>query len=171
MEQSILIKCILDGIINSEGGYVNRAEDRGGPTNWGITLITLAEIRGGSVTIDDLKSLTEFGAREIYKYRYIEGPGYLGITSPDLLELVVDTAVNNGRSRATKWLQRSAGVIEDGILGPITVAKVNLNPKKIYRNLCAERMKAYGALVSQNHSQVVFIAGWLNRLARFVRRG
>ncbi|EBX6544177.1 hypothetical protein DS229_25035, partial [Salmonella enterica subsp. enterica serovar Larochelle] len=31
---------IFNAILEKEGGYVNHADDRGGPTNWGITQVT-----------------------------------------------------------------------------------------------------------------------------------
>jgi len=43
-----------------------------------------------------------------------------------LRALVVDAGVNHGVRRAAKWLQRAAGVEEDGIVGPRTLAAVNV---------------------------------------------
>ena len=160
---------LLDRILAREGGYVNRAEDRGGPTNFGITLGTLREFMGNdALTADDVKALLVAVARDIYEKRYLAP--FTQIENDDLFDLVVDTAVNNGRGRASLWLQRAAGVVEDGIIGPKTIAKVNANSFEIYFRVCALRIKAYGALISQNHAQAVFAAGWMNRVAEFVSR-
>jgi lysozyme family protein len=159
---------IVERIIAREGGFVNRAEDRGGPTNWGITIGTLGEWRNMKATVADVQALTRLEAALIYKVRYIAP--FEGVKHDDLFDLVVDTAVNNGRGRAAQWLQRAVGVVEDGSIGPISLAKINASPSRAYFDLCAVRMKAYGALISQNHSQAVFAAGWMNRLAEFVAR-
>jgi lysozyme family protein len=159
---------IVARIIEREGGYVNRAEDRGGPTNFGITITTLGEWLDRPVTAVDVQGLTRLGAATIYKARYLTP--FEGVTHDDLFDLVVDTAVNNGRGRAAQWLQRAVGVVEDGQVGPVTLAQVNARPIRSYFKLCAIRMKAYGALISAKHSQAVFAAGWMNRLAEFVAR-
>jgi lysozyme family protein len=162
-------------ILDREGDYVDRAEDRGGPTNFGITIKTLSEIRGTPQTATNVKQLTKLEAKNIYLTRYIMP--FEKIADDNLFDLVVDTAVNNGRGRAALWLQRAAGVMEDGIIGPVTLARVNglfgrwVNDHPVvYYKLCAVRMKAYGALISQQHSQATFAAGWMNRLAEFVGR-
>ncbi len=155
-----------ENIIRREGGFVNIAADRGGPTNFGITLKTLGEERGAVVTVADVQALTKEEAIAIYRRRYILP--FEAIAWDPLFALVVDTAVNNGRGRAAQWLQRAVGAVEDGVIGPKTLAKVEVNPAATFCRLFSVRMKAYGALVAQNHSQVVFIAGWLNRLSEFM---
>lgn len=159
---------IVSRILSREGGWVNRAEDRGGPTNMGITLATAREVFSPSYTVEMLIGLTTEAAATIYRDRYVRP--FEDITNDDLFDLTVDTAVNNGRGRAALWLQRAAGVVEDGRVGPVTLAKVNATPIQMYYRLIAVRMKAYGALISQNHSQAVFAGGWMNRLAEFVAR-
>jgi len=159
---------VVARILEREGGFVNRVEDRGGPTNFGITLGTLAEWRNKVVSALDVQMLTSLEAGLIYRERYCKP--FEGIIHEDLFDLVVDTAVNNGRGRAAAWLQRAVGVVEDGQIGPISLARINAGPVRAYFDLCALRMKAYGALISQNHSQAVFAAGWMNRLAEFVAR-
>jgi len=155
-------------IIKREGGYVNRAEDRGGPTNFGITIGTLSEVLGRPCTVADVQSLSLTMARNIYLMRYVAP--FEGIVHDDLFDLAMDTAVNNGRGRAAQWLQRAVGVVEDGQIGPISLSKINVSPVRAYFDLCAIRMKAYGALISAKHEQAVFAAGWMNRLAEFVAR-
>lgn len=164
---------VIQEILKAEGGYVYKAEDRGGPTNFGITLATLQEEVGDRavVTAETVKNLTVDEAVSIYKAKYVSP--FEWINNDKLFYLVVDTAVNNGRGRATLWLQRAVGALEDGIIGPKTQASVNSQASFMhtYYEFFAIRMRAYGALVSQNHSQAVFVAGWLNRLARFVHYG
>jgi lysozyme family protein len=159
---------VIDAILEREGGWVDRAEDRGGPTNMGITIGTAREVWGTTFTVYQLRNITMHMAEEVYRNRY--AAPFEGIIDDDLFDLVVDTAVNNGRGRAAIWLQRAAGVVEDGSIGPVTLAKVNAWPVKMYYGVIGIRMKAYGALISQNHSQAIFAAGWLNRLAEFVVR-
>jgi lysozyme family protein len=159
---------VIAKIIGREGGYVDRAEDRGGPTNFGITISTLSEFAKSPATPATVKSLDRATAETIYYQRYMVGPGFTAIADDRLFELVVDTAVNNGRARAIGWLQRSLGQVEDGILGPVTLAHAAASPRRAYWALIALRMKKYGALISANHSQAVFAGGWLNRLAEFV---
>ena len=160
---------ILDAVIAREGGYVNNPADAGGPTNFGITLATLAAYRGRPATADDVRALTEAEAREIYRVRYIDGPGYGAIADDDLRALVVDCAVNHGSGRATRWLQAAAGVSPDGILGPATRAAVGVsNARELRARVTAARARAYGHLITRDPAQSVFAAGWLDRLAEFI---
>lgn len=163
---------IIDGIIHREGGFVNHPADRGGPTNWGITQAKLSEWRRKPVTVDDVRNLTEGEARQIYRHEYIVGPGFANITDEPLRELVVDCGVNHGTRRASQWLQSVAGVHTDGIVGPKTLHAVNFgNSKLLYRKLLAMRCRFFGRLISNDHSQAVFAAGWLNhRVAEFIER-
>ena len=104
-------KC-LEVILKSEGGYVNDPHDRGGETNMGISKRAFPDV--------DIKNLTKEHASAIYKKYYwdkVQGDGL-----PSGLDLVVfDSAVNSGPAQAVKWLQRSIGVKDDGVLGPITI--------------------------------------------------
>lgn len=162
---------VVTRIIQREGGFTDHPADKGGPTNFGITIGRLSEVRGVPQTADDVRMLSQQDAATIYINEYIVKPKFDKITNDSLFELVVDTGVLNGRERTTLWLQRAAGALEDGILGPRTLNAVNMDPRSVYNKLCALRVKSYGAIVSKNASQVVFIAGWLNRVAEFISRG
>ena len=160
---------IVTGILKREAGYVNRAEDRGGPTNYGITMPTLEEWRRHKVTVDDIKNLTEAEAREIYLAMFIRRPGFSRIPDARLRELVVDAGVMSHPRHAAEWLQKVLGVRQDGVLGPQTMAKLAQTPSIfVYLGMCGLRMRIYGRLITSRPSQAVFAAGWMNRVADFV---
>lgn len=160
---------IIDEILRREGGFVDNAADRGGPTRYGITLATLQAWRGKPVTRDDVVNLSEDEARQIYEQEYIVKPGFSRIPFERLRGLLVDCAVNHGTGWAAKALQRAAGVTADGAIGPATLQAVTgADPAVLYRKVLADRIRLYGKIISKDHSQAVFAGGWLNRAAEFV---
>jgi lysozyme family protein len=171
---------ILDSVIRREGGYVNRADDRGGPTKYGITLATLSTWRHAPVTAADVEALTELEARSIYQSEYIEKPGFNRIDDEPLRDLLVDCAVNHGPPRAIKWLQGALGVAPDGQIGPVTLASLEAAYSwAVYYSVVAERIRFYGRLVSKDKADAdkdgisdagENASGWLNRVAEFVER-
>lgn len=162
-------KEVLDEILAREGGFINHPADKGGATNWGITIETLSEWRKKPAGVNDVMHLTRAEAREIYRAQYIERPGFLGIENEKVRSLVIDCAVNHGVTRAIKLLQQAAHVFADGILGPKSLAAVNrMTPAALYRRLCAERVRLYGRIITKDPSQAVFAAGWCNRVAEFI---
>lgn len=159
---------IIDAILAREGGYVDHAADRGGPTNFGITIGSLALYRGHPVTPSDVRLLTEAEARLIYLHDYIQRPGFDRIFDMALKALVVDMAVNHGPGRAVRLLQRALGVKEDGVLGDETAAAANAAGPSLRAKVCAERVRFYGQIIAGDPTQSVFAAGWLNRAAGFI---
>lgn len=102
------IKTMLDGIIKSEGGYVNHPNDRGGATKYGITIATLRSWRGKAVTNTDVQNLTVEEARDIYFNRYVKAPGFLAVFELDAkvgYELI-DAGVLSGPTVPSRWFQR-----------------------------------------------------------------
>lgn len=163
---------IIDKILELEGGFVDHPNDRGGPTNYGITQRTLSDWRGHPVSVEDVRELTEDEARMIYLARYIIEPGFHAIVDPGLRALVIDCGVNHGPDRASRWLQRAAFVNADGIVGPITLHAVNTSePCVLYHRVLATRASFYGQIIDNDSSQGDFAAGWMNRLAEWIRLG
>lgn len=160
---------IIDGIIRREGGFVDHEADSAGPTNFGITQATLADWRGRPATIDDMRTLGETEAREIYREEFLIRPGFLGIENEHVRTLTVDCCVHHGVKNAVILLQRAARVFPDGIFGPNTRAAVNrMTAAVVYRRLCAARARFLGEIITRKPSQAVFAAGWMNRLAEFL---
>ena len=158
---------IIEEILRREGGYVDHPADKGGPTNFGITLKTLSDFEGKAATAEDVKSLDKNKARTIYKALYVDP--FAWVTGPKLRALVIDSAVNHGVNRATKWLQEALGVKPDGIVGPKTErAMLIAQSQVVYRVFLRRRIVFYGEIISKDHSQAVFALGWARRVAEFV---
>jgi lysozyme family protein len=162
---------LIDDILRREGGFVDHPHDRGGPTKFGITLTTLAAWRRRPVTVEDVRDLAPDEARGIYRSEYVEKPGFDRISDPRLRALVVDCGVNHGQVRATRWLQRAAGVVADGKLGSVTLGAVNTGDAlRLFLRVIAQRIRFYGEIVRNDPTQATFIAGWNARAAEFLER-
>lgn len=95
---------IIAEVIARERGYVNRPDDSGGATRWGIT----EEVARENGYAGPMETLPRPFAEEIYWHRYIFKPGFhlvAFISEPVATELV-DTGVNMGQATATIFLQR-----------------------------------------------------------------
>lgn len=178
-------EAVIDAILRREGWprYTDRSSDRGGPTKGGITLATLTSWRKRPVTATDVAALDEAEVRAIYRARYIEEPGFVGIADAALRALVIDSGVNHGTTRAGKWLQDAVNDLAgrpllkvDGAVGPKTLAAVNgADAAGLWRSVFVARMCFYGDLISSDarkrgrtDDQALNAAGWLNRLAEFM---
>lgn len=158
---------LISKVIEREGGYVNHALDRGGPTNWGITQATLSDWRGFPATDFHVRTLSQAEARLIYRERYFNG--LEGVTDPKVLEFLFDYAVNSGTGRAVKALQSVIGTTPDGAWGPKSAAALKAVPDQsaLYWPLVCERLDNFLRIIGRDPSQAVFAAGWANRIKPF----
>lgn len=174
------IEQIIDELIEREGGYVNHPADRGGPTKYGITRAVLAEYRGRPVTEDDVRNMQRMEAENIYRNKYLTSHQLHRITDPYLMVLAFDCAVLHGPQRAIRWMQKIAGVVDDGVLGPISEVAINtMDPVRMYQKLLARRFEFFGEIISHDPElkkaklagydlQAEFALGWLRRAAGFL---
>ena len=94
----------IEYVLAHEAGYVNDPQDRGGPTNMGITLATLSAWRGVRVTAADVQALSRGEATAIYRSEFWDR--ILADLLPAGLDYALfDFAVNSGAGRAVKYLQ------------------------------------------------------------------
>ena len=167
---------MIADILRREGGFVNHPADRGGPTNYGITQLTLAAYQGRSVVAGEVAALTEEQATGIYAEMFYEDPR-LYLLPRALQPFVFDAAVHHGPGRAIRMLQdvlNQAGfgpVTRDGIAGTRTAAAADRALSKMGDLLLAalveERRNFFLRIVAADDSQSAFLAGWLNRVAEF----
>jgi lysozyme family protein len=160
---------IIDDLIRREGSkYTDHPSDRGGPTRWGVTLQTLREERGPLMTATDVARLTEQDARDIYRRRYIRRPGFDMVKDDRLRALLVDYGVNSGPKRAVIALQRAIGAAPDGRFGAETMKRLEgKDGPRTYAEVLRQRLRLYVDIVLDDHSQLVFLRGWMNRLGEF----
>lgn len=107
----------FDRLIGHEGGYSFNPADTGGETMWGIT----ARVARASGYQGDMRSLPREKAKEIARACY-----WTPCRADELPELlrfdIFDAAYNSGVQQAAKWLQRVVGTLDDGVIGPKTIA-------------------------------------------------
>lgn len=168
------IDTLIDDIIKNEGGFVNHKDDKGGATNFGITIATLSDYLGREASIGDVKNMPIQLARQIYRKNYYEKPNVYMLDAP--LDLAVfDICVNSGASRAGKILQEACNacgstLFVDGKIGAKTAFEANthlVNKKDILNKITDLRVSFYREIVKNNPSQGVFLKGWIIRAEKY----
>lgn len=153
----------IERVLLHEGGYVDHPRDPGGATNFGITE-RVARAYGYKGHVRNLPRAT---AVDIYRQQY--WAPVKGDELPFAVAFqVFDAAVNHGVGNATRWLQRSVGVAEDGKLGPISLGAIRAaDPAKLILTFNDIRLKFYASLSTFG----TFGRGWSRRLADNLRLG
>lgn len=137
-------------------GYVNIPADRGGETKYGI-----AKNANPSV---DVRNLDLAGAMDIYFTNYWLKGKCDRLTYP-LTVMHFDGCCNHGIGRASKFLQRAAGVEADGSIGDQTVMAIEgMDSATLIQNLSDIRTQFYSSIVQRDPSQGVFLNGWMRRI-------
>lgn len=151
---------IIDDIIRREGPATNDPTDRGGRTAFGIS--KHANLQAWA---DD--KVTEEEAREIYERKYLKP--FIGIQDQRLLHHLVDWGVTSGPTLVAMKLQEYVGAEVDGLIGPQTLAHIEVIDQKWLNNqLMTERLRMIGRVVSKDWSQAKFVSGWINRAVEFL---
>lgn len=150
----------LAEVLKHEGGYVNHPKDPGGETNLGVTRRTYEAWTEGAVSSETMRALTVQQVAPIYEAWYWRAASCDRL--PDGVDLITfDAAVNQGPARARRWVQRAAGVREDGMIGPVTLAAVkSASPRVIIDRIAGYRLAAYRSLATWE----TFGRGWSRRL-------
>ncbi|MBZ6378675.1 hypothetical protein B5C34_11690 [Pacificimonas flava] len=171
---------LLDDLIEREGGYVDHPDDRGGPTNYGITAATARRYGydGG------VQGLPLEMAREIYRARYWTGPALdrVADVAPGVAAELFDTGVNMGPATAIRMLQRAlnamnrneqdwSDLVMDGQVGPATLSALTAYLEKrvprgemiLLRALDALQGARYIELAEARPANESFVYGWLSK--------
>lgn len=154
-------------LLQLEGGYTNHPDDKGGPTNKGITLQTYRQYCGESKTVKDLQNISYGTWQKIMKDMYWDKCLADDIFNQSVAMLVVDWCVNSGMV-GLRRVQEIVGTKPDGIAGPKTLIAINsADQSELFERVLNARKQFYVNIVKKNPSQSVFMNGWMNRLAMF----
>lgn len=153
-------------VVGEEGGYTTNPAD---PGNWtggacgrGLCNGTRYGVSAAAYPSLAIATLTLDAARAIYRRDYWD-PVQGDRLPPPLALLVFDAAVNNGVSRAVRWLQQAAGVAPDGTMGPRTLAAVAARADQgMLAEFQAQRLVFMAGLPTWR----TFGLGWARRLCR-----
>ncbi|MDK3075639.1 glycosyl hydrolase 108 family protein [Sedimentitalea sp. JM2-8] len=153
-----------------EGGFADHPADKGGATNMGITIGTLADWRGADVTVEDVRNLTRAEADEIFRTRYY-AMCRCGEMPERMAMVVYNCAVLSGPKTAIKFVQDAfndlgltvdgKGLEVDGILGRLTMGAVQQTDPGVLADAFMDRQEQY---LRSLDTFSVFGAGWLNRM-------
>lgn len=161
-----------------EGGLSNHKLDKGGITQYGISLRFLRaegiDVDGdGDVDANDILILTKGQAEQIYYKFFWKKINCNRIENDKLAFNVFDTAVNCGTPIAIILLQRvlknfNPSLKIDGVLGEKTLASLaKEDPILINNHYKNERIAHYEGIVARDATQKVFLNGWRNRANKF----
>jgi len=152
----------LAAVLVHEGGRVDDPQDPGGRTAFGITQRVYDAWRGShGLAVRDVWKIEQSETAAIYRHEYWDA--IRGDDLPSGLDYCIfDFAVNSGVNRASRYLQRAAGVADDGKIGPMTLAAVKAEPApELIAAVCNARL----AFLQQLPTFVRFGRGWTARVA------
>lgn len=155
----------FERLIGHEGKFTNDRQDRG---NWTTGVIGKGELKGTKYGISamtypdlDIKNLTLVQAKQIYKRDWWDKINADQI-NPALVFQVWDFAINAGMGTAKRKLQLAVGVLDDGIIGNLTIQAINkADLNDILLKFNAERLKYYTSLSTWPR----YGKGWTLRVA------
>ena len=154
----------LKELLHHEGGFVNHPKDPGGMTNLGVTKAVYEAWIGHPVSEAIMRGLTPTLVGPLYKRKYWDALKCDQL--PIGLDLCVfDFGVNAGVSRSARYLQRLAGVGEDGIIGPATIKAIEDKRLQIgTAGLIAQFQEARRVYYRKLANFPTFGKGWLRRV-------
>lgn len=147
----------FEKLIGHEGRYSNNPQDPGGETMFGVTK-AVARAHGYTGNMIDLPLNA---AKLIYKSSYWDKARCDEL--PDGVRFdTFDAAVNSGVGQAVKFLQRAAGVQDDGVIGPKTLSAIRaMDPQLLDKRLSGYRLR----FMTELKNWPSFAKGWAARIA------
>jgi lysozyme family protein len=182
VHQELDADTLIDALIEREGGYVDHAADKGGPTCFGVTE-AVARANGYA---GPMRLLPREEAATIYRRLYWRRPRFDQVASRSraVAAELFDTGVNMGPAVAATFLQRALtalnrngndypDLVPDGRIGPTTLAAFDAFLKirgssgetVLLRALEALQGERYLRLAERRPANEAFLYGWLaNRI-------
>ena len=156
-------------VLQAEGGYTDDPAD---PGNWtggvvgaGVLHGTKCGISAAAYPMFDIRNLSQQQIETIYRQDFF-APVH-GDELPFPLAMVAfDAAVNAGVRRSVMWLQQSAEVATDGVLGSVTLkALKGGNALSLANDALARRLDYCACLPNWKN----FGLGWARRILKLAQ--
>ncbi len=147
--------------LKNEGGFNDIKEDKGGATNFGISLSFYRKNFDEKADNNAIKNLTKEKACIIYEKFFWS---FNEINSQKIANKLFDSCVNLGNKQAIKLAQRVCEIKDDGIFGANTINSLNSQLEQEFIEKYIElQTNYYLKIIENNPSQAVFKNGWLKR--------
>lgn len=161
--------------MKSEGGYVNDPQDPGGETYKGIARKMHSKWEGW-VLIDMMKSDRSFpgnldhnerlqaSIRTFYEVNYWDRIRGDDIVNQDIADSVFDFAANAGVITSAKLAQITVNSEPDGVIGPVTLAKINADdPRAFLAVFAINKIARYVGICEKRSESRKYFYGWVKR--------
>jgi len=165
----------FDVTMKAEGGYVNDPDDPGGETYKGIARSRNPKWSGW-INIDLLKNVADFPknmdsdaslqqkVRDLYEANYWDKIQGDQIEDQDVAESIFDFAVNAGPRTSAKLAQMAVEAKADGVIGPVTLKKINADDKRAFLAVFAlAKIGRYVSICEKRHTSRKYFFGWVRR--------
>lgn len=166
-------------VLSHEGDYVNDPDDLGGETYKGIARNSHSSWEGWEI-IDKSKKDLVFPANLIKhaKLQQLVEQFYFElfwqplkanqIQNQTSADSVFDFAVNSGPSNSARLVQSIVGAKIDGIIGEITLNKINsMDFAHFQAALTVAKMEYYMNIIRKRPTSKKFLLGWISRSLSF----
>lgn len=150
-------------LLKHEGGYSNHPNDKGGPTNLGITIEVFRKYIKPSGTIEDLKRLTRAQAIEVYDKRYWDALSCDDLPS-GLDYAIYDYGVNSGVGRPPRVLAAVMGLPTGTPMKTLIVSARQIGTARLIDAICDERLR-FMKSIRGGEDWKHFGKGWSRRVA------
>lgn len=157
--------------IGNEGGYSDITQDKGGPTNWGITISDLGRWRKHAVTKEDVKNLTQDEAKQIYFDWYWKPLNLDAIKEKNVAVALFDRSLLNGLTGVSRHVKSVLQVPQDELDNfDAWITRINACDTRWFITcLAGFCLLAHLERIDTDSSQKRFEDGWTNRVKRQLR--
>lgn len=152
-------------VINVEGGLTVDPHDKGGITKYGISKREFPHL--------DILNLTADQALEILRTNYWDICSLDKVNNQTIADIIFLLAVNIGVDSAVKIVQNAINhclenvfpIKVDGICGNTTIHYINTcQALWLIDSIRLRECQYYLAIVDRDHSQEIYLRGWLHRM-------
>jgi len=167
------IEILAEKLFRWEGRFVDDPADKGGATNRGVTISTWRRVGydkdgDGDIDREDIRLLSQDDCLEVLRNFYWDRWQAGKIKNQAVADMLVDWVWSSG-----KWgiiiPQRLLKVADDGVVGPVTLARVNrADPGEFLIRVYNARLAFIRKIIRDDPTQKRFEKGWINRLNDFI---